>query len=160
MAQKRRFEKEEARICSCCHQSANIGCRWLVILLWKSQLAVEPTSACAFYIVTLLLCDEVIRFGFLGLVIHFTNLMCMFEVTTFARWISLTAHIASKQFPDLCSLIGVTAECFVMNWDLINSALFASRFPRVYQGYQVNCIKCNRHLAWSRPDLGRTSERK
>ena len=111
------------------------------------QLAVEPTSACAFYIVTLLLCDEVIRFGFFGLVIQFANVMCMFEVTTLARWISLTAYVASKQFPDLCSLIGVSAECFVMNWDLINFALFASRLPRVCQGYQVNCIKCNMHLA-------------
>ena len=116
-----------------------IGYRSLVILL-PSRLAVEPTSACSFYIVTLLLCDEVIRFGFLGLVIHFANLMSTFEVTALARWISLTAQIASKQFPDLCSLIGVTAECLVMNWDLINFALFASRLPRVYQGYQVNCI--------------------
>ena len=124
-----------------------IGCRLLLIWLSKSQLAVEPTSACAFYIVTLLICDEVIRFGFLGLVIQFANLMCIFEVTTLARWISLTAYIASRQFPDLCSFIGVTAECFVMNWDFINFALFASRLSRVYRGYEVNCIKCNRHLA-------------
>ena len=82
-----------------------IGCRSIVILLSKSQLAVVPTSTCAFYVITLLICDEVIRFGFLGLVIHFANPLRVFKVTAFARWISLTSYIASKQFPDLCSFI-------------------------------------------------------
>ena len=76
-----------------------IGCRLLVIWLSKSQLAVEPTSAYAFYIVTLLICDKVIRFGFLGLVIQFANLMCMFEVTTLARWISLTCLLYTSPSP-------------------------------------------------------------
>ena len=132
-----------------------IGCRSLAIFLSKSHLAVVPTSACAFYIITLLICDEVIGFGFLGLVIQFANLLRMFEVTTLARWISLTAHIASKQFPGLCSFKGVTAECFATNWDLINFALLASRLNRAHQGHQVKCTKCRRHLASSRVNLNK-----
>ena len=135
-----------------------IGC-WslpMVILLSKSQLAVVPTSTCAFYAITLLICDEVIRFGFLGLVIHFTNLLSMFEVTTLAHWISLTSYIASKQFPDvLCSFICMTAECLATNWGLINFALLASRLSRARQGYQVKCIKSHRHLTCSRANLSK-----
>ena len=137
-----------------------IGC-WslaMVILLSKSQLAVVPTSTCAFYVITLLICDEVIRFGFLGLVIHFANLLSMFEVTTLAHWISLTSYIASKQFPDvLCSFICVTAECLATNWGLINFALLAmaSRISRARQGNQVKCIKSHRHLTCSRANLSK-----
>ena len=104
-----------------------IGCRLLVIFLSKSQLAVEPT--CAFYIVALLIWDKVIWFGFLGLVIHFANIFCMFEVTTLARWISITMHIAGKQSPNLLSFIGVAVECFAINWHLINFALLAICLP-------------------------------
>ena len=132
-----------------------IGCRSLVILLEKGQLAVEPTSSCAFYIVTLLLCNEVIRFGFLGLVIQFANLMSMFEVTTLARWISLTAHVASKQFPGLCSFIGVTAKCLATNWDLIKFTLLASRPTCAHQRYQVKYTKCQRHLACDKPNFSK-----
>ena len=120
-----------------------IDCRSLVTLLSKSQLALVPTSACAFYIITLFICDEVLRFAFLRLVIHFANLLSVFEVTTLARWISLTANIASKQFPSLCSFIGVTAECFATNWDLIDFALFASCVTRANQVHQVKCEKCH-----------------
>ena len=134
-----------------------IGC-WslhMVILLSKSQLAVVPTSTCSFYVITLLICDEVIRLGFLGLVIHFANLLSMFEVTTLAHWISLTSYIASKQFPDLCSFICVTAECLATNWGLINFALLASCLSRARQGYQVKCIKSHRHLTCSRANLSK-----
>ena len=135
-----------------------IGC-WslaMVILLSKSQLAVVPTSTCAFYVITLLICDEVIRFGFLGLVIHFANLLRVFKVTAFARWISLTSYIASKQFSDvLCSFICVTAECLATNWGLINFALLPSRVSHARQGYQVKCIKSHRHLTCSRANLSK-----
>ena len=134
-----------------------IGC-WslaMVILLSKSQLAVVPTSTCAFYVITLLICDEVIRFGFLGLVIHFANLLRVFKVTAFAGWISLTSYIASKQFPDLCSFICVTAECLATNWGLINFALLPSRVSHARQGYQVKCIKSHRHLTCSRANLSK-----
>ena len=130
-----------------------IVCRSFVITLSNSQLAILLTSACAFYIITFLIRDEVIRFGFLGLVIHFANLLRMFEVTTHARWISLTAYIASKQFPSRCSSIGVTTERFAKNWDLINFALLASRLTRTNQGHAVKCEKCHRHPASSRPNL-------
>ena len=130
-------------------------------MLWsKSQLAILPTSACAFYIITLLICDEVIRFGFLGLFIHFANPLCVFEVTTQACWISLTAYIASRQFPGLCSSIGVTAECFAMNWDLINFALLTSRLTRTNQGQEVKCKNCHRHLVCSRPNLKKNKKSK
>ena len=133
-----------------------IGCRSIVILLSKSQLAVVPTSTCAFYVITLLICDEVIRFGFLGLVIHFANPLRVFKVTAFARWISLTSYIASKQFPDvLCSFICVTAECLATNWGLINFALFAGRLSRARQEYQVKCIKSHRHLTCGRANLSK-----
>ena len=128
-------------MCSAVIRVLIIGLPSLVILLSKSRLALVPT--CAFYIITLLICDEVLRFGFLRLVIHFANLLPMFEVTTLARWISLTAYIASKQFPSLCSFIGVTAECFATNWDLINFALLASCVTRANQGHQVKCEKCH-----------------
>ena len=133
-----------------------IICCWslpMVILLSKSQLAVVPTSTCSFYVITLLICDEVIRLGFLGLVIHFANLLSMFEVTTLARWISLTANIASKQFPGLCSSIGVTAKCFSTKRDLINFALLASRLTRANQRQKVKCEKCQRHHSCSRPNF-------
>ena len=119
---------------------------------WTS-LGVVLTSTCALYVITLLICNEVIWFCFLGLVIHFANLLSMFEVTTLARWISLTANIASKQFPGLCSSIGVTAKCFATKRDLINFALLASRLTRANQRQKVKCEKCQRHHSCSRPNF-------
>ena len=123
-------------------------------------LAVIPTSTCTFYVITLLICDEVIWFCFLGLVIHLANLLSMFKVTTLARWISLAANIASKQFPGLCSSIGVTAKCFATKRDLINFALLASRFTRSNQRQKVKCEMCHRHLSCSRPNLQKRKKQK
>ena len=113
------------------------------------------TSAWTSYVVTLLICDEVIWFGCLGLVIHLTNLLCVFEVTTLAAWISLTAHIASKQFPDLCSFIGVTTECFATNWDLMKFTLLASRPTCAHQRYQAKNTKCQRHHAYDKSNFSK-----
>ena len=131
---------------------------WLQVIsnlsLFKFDLAVLPTSACAFYLVTLPICDKVIRFCFLGLVIHFANLLCMFEITALARWISLTAYIASKQLPCLCSVIGVTVECFATNWDLINFALLAIWLPAGAQHeYQVKYIEHREHVMCGTPNF-------
>ena len=112
-----------------------------------------PTSALTSYVVTLLICDEVIWFGCFGFVIHLTNLLCVFEVTTFARWISLTAHIASKKFPGLGSFIGVTAKCLATNWDLIKFTLLASRPTCAHQRYQAKYTNCHGHLARHKPQL-------
>ena len=114
-------------------------------------LAVVPTSTRAFYVITLLICDEVIRLRFLGLVIHFADLLWLFEVAALAHWISLTAYIASKQFPGLCSSVGVIAECFPTNWDLINFALLVFRYTCANQGHHIKYENCQRHLACSRP---------
>ena len=118
-------------------------------------LAVVPTSTDAFHVITLLICDEVIRLRFLGLVIHFADLLWLFEVAALAHWISLTAYIASKQFTGLCSSVGVIAKCFATNWDLINFALLAFCFTCANQGHYIKYENCQRHLAYSRP-----SERK
>ena len=126
---------------------------------WTS-LGVVLTSTCALDVITLLICDEVIWFCFLGLVIHFANLLFMFEVTTLARWISLTANVASKQLPGLCSSIGVTAKCFATKRDLINFALLASRLTRANQRQKVKCEKCHRHLSCSRPNFQKRKKQK
>ena len=114
-----------------------------------------PTSAWTSYVVTLLICDEVVWFGCFGFVIHLTNLLSVFEVTTLARWISFTAHIASKKFPGFRSFIGVTAECLATNWDLIKFTLLASRPTCAHQRYQVKYTKCHRHLACDKPNFSK-----
>ena len=102
---------------------------------------------------------KLIPFCFHGLVIHFANLLSMFEVTTLARWISLTANVASKQLPGLCSSIGVTAKCFATQRDLINFALLASRLTRANQRQKVQCEKCHRDLSCGRPNLQKRKEK-